>query len=381
MRSITAIYLVTLFYAFHYALPLYSESSYLESIIPLGFIGVIYSIAALISFVFSIKIGTLLNTWSNRSVLIGVAILELISLITLAYSTSVILSIVSFIIHTVLLSVLFVSLNILVESVSKNEDTGKVRGAYLTILNLGILTGPFFASQIIGSGFAILFTSAALCLVPMIYILYKHLDHLREPKYVAPDFLQSFKRLKGLANVRRIVFIQYILELFWIIMIVYGPIYLIQNNILNLQTYLGVVIPIILIPFIILPYPLGRLADSKLGEKELLISGIFLMILGTVMFALLTIPPLAFYIFALFIARLGSSMVEEMASSYFYKQVDHSQADLISIFTNTRNIALITGPLVGSVIVYGISLQAVFLTLAGILALSLIPIFKLHDTK
>ena len=146
MRSITAIYLVTLFYAFHYALPLYSESSYLESIVPLSFIGVIYSVAALISFVLSIKIGALLNKWSNRSVLIGVAMLELISLITLAYSTSIVLSILSFIIHTVLLSVLFVSLNILVESVSKNEDTGKVRGAYLTILNLGILTGPFFAS-------------------------------------------------------------------------------------------------------------------------------------------------------------------------------------------------------------------------------------------
>ncbi len=381
MRSITAIYLVTLFYAFHYALPLYSESSYLESIVPLSFIGVIYSVAALISFVLSIKIGALLNKWSNRSVLIGVSILELISLITLAYSTSVVLSLLSFIIHTVLLSVLFVSLNILVESVSKNEDTGKVRGAYLTILNLGILTGPFFASQIIGSGFAILFTSAALCLVPMIYILYKHLDHLHEPRYVAPDFIQSFQRLKGLVNVRRIVFTQYILELFWIIMIVYAPIYLIQNNILDLKTYLGVVIPIILIPFIILPYPLGRLADSKLGEKELLISGMFLMILGTIMFGLLAIPPLVFYIFALFIARLGASIVEEMASSYFYKQVDHSQADLISIFTNTRNVALITGPLVGSVIVYSISLQAVFLTLAGILALSLIPIFKLHDTK
>lgn len=381
MRSITAIYLVTLFYAFHYALPLYSESSYLESIVPLGFIGVIYSIAALISFAFTIKIGTLLNRWSNRSVLISVAILELISLLTLAYSTSVILSILSFIIHTVLLSVLFVSLNILVESVSKNEDTGRIRGAYLTILNLGILTGPFLASQIIGSGFAILFMTAAFCLVPMIYILYKHLDHLHEPRYIAPDIIQSFKHLKGLANVRRIVFTQYTLELFWIIMIVYAPIYLIQNNILNLQTYLGVVIPIILIPFIILPYPLGRLADSKLGEKELLISGIFLMILGTVMFALLTIPPLAFYIFALFIARLGSSMVEEMTNSYFYKQVDHSQADLISIFTNTRNVALVSGPLIASAIVYSISIQAVFLTLAGILALSLIPLFKLHDTK
>lgn len=381
MRSITAVYIITLFYGFYYALPLYSESSYLKSILPLAWIGVIYSTAAIVSFLFTIKIGGFLNKWSNRGVLIGVALLEIVSLLILAYSTSVAMSIVFFIIHIVLLNILYISLNILVESLSKNEDTGKVRGAYLTILNFGILTGPFLASQIIGSGFTILFTSAAICLVPMIYITYKHLGHLHESRYLAPDFIQSFKRLRGFVNVRRIVFTQYILELFWIIMIVYGPIYLIQNNILNLQTYLGVVVPIILIPFVILPYPLGRLADSKLGEKELLISGIFLMILGTTIFALLNIHPLAFYIFALFIARLGASMVEEMASSYFYKQIDHSQADLISFFTNTKNIALISGPLIGSIIVYSISLQAVFLTLVGILVLSLIPIFKLHDTK
>lgn len=164
-------------------------------------------------------------------------------------------------------------------------------------------------------------------------------------------------------------------------MIVYGPIYLIQNDIATLATYLGVIIPIILIPFIILPYPLGRLADHKLGEKELLIFGLFLMIFGTGMFALLSVPVLAIYIFALFIARLGASMVEEMASSYFYKQVDHSQADLISIFVNTRNLALISGPLIGSVIIYTYSLQTVFFVLVGILMLSLLPIFKLHDTR
>lgn len=381
MQQITAVYLATLFYAFHYALPLYSESSYLESLIPLEWVGIVYSIAAVISLTLTLKIGNFLNKWSNRRVLMGVAFLEGVSLLILAYSTSPFISIISFILHTVLLSAMYIGLNILVESVSKKEDTGKIRGIYLTILNLGILTGPFFAAQLVGSGFALLFISAALCIVPMIYIIYKHLDHLHEPRYVAPDLFESLRRLKHFRDVRKIVFTQYILELFWIIMIVYGPLYLIQNNVTDLKTYLGLIVPIILIPFIIIPYPLGRLADHKLGEKELLIFGILLMILGTTIFALLDIPLLAAYIFALFIARLGASMVEEMSSSYFYKQVDHSQADLISIFTNTRNVALITGPLIGSIIVYTTSLGMVFFVLAGILVLSLFPIFKLHDTR
>lgn len=381
MKQITAVYLATLFYAFHYALPLYSESSYLESIIPLEWVGIIYSVAALISLALTLKISSFLNRWSNRGVLITTAILEGVSLLVLAYSTSLPLSIIFFIIHTVLLGAMYIGLNVLVESVSTKEDTGKIRGVYLTILNLGILTGPFFAAQLVGSGFALLFISSALCIVPMIYILYKYLDHLHEPRYVAPDLFESLGRLKRFKDVRRIVFVQYILELFWIIMIVYGPLYLIQNNILDLKTYLGLVVPIILIPFILVPYPLGRLADRRLGEKELLVFGILLMILGTAIFALLSVPLLLAYVFALFIARLGASMVEEMSSSYFYKQIDHTQADLISIFTNTRNIALISGPLIGSITLSLFSLQIVFFVLVGILVLSLVPIFKLHDTR
>jgi MFS family permease len=381
MKSITAVYLATLFYAFHYALPLYSESSYLETLVPDFAVGIIYSVAAVISLALTLKIGSFLNRWSNRRVLIGAAFLEAVSLLVLAYSTSLTLSISFFILHTVLLSAMYVGLNVLVESVSKKEDVGKIRGVYLTILNVGILTGPFLASQIIGSGFSLLFVSAAFCIVPMIYILYRYLDHLHEPRYVAPDLFESLQRLTHFKDVRRIVFVQYILEFFWIIMIVYGPLYLLQNNILDLKTYLGVVIPIILIPFIIVPYPLGRLADQKLGEKELLIFGILLMIVGTTIFGLLDTPLLLAYIFALFVARLGASMVEEMSSSYFYKQVDHSQADLISIFTNTRNLALISGPIIGSIVVYIYSLQMVFFVLVGILVISLPPIFKLHDTK
>lgn len=381
MHSITAIYLVTFFYAFHNAIPVYSESTFLESLVPVSFIGFIYSIAAVISILVTLNIGKLLVRFSNRSILIASGISEGIFLLGIAFSPYTWLSVILFILKSVTLSVLFVSLNILVETVSQNKDTGKIRGVYLTILNIGIITGPFFAALILNKGLHYLFFISALCLLPMIYVLIKHLGHTREQKYITPHLYVGFNFLKKHRDVQIIVFAQYILELFYTIMIVYGPLYLIENNILNLQTYLGVVVPIILIPFILIPYPLGRLADNKLGEKELLVLGILLMIVGTSILALLNISVLIFYIFTLFIARLGASMVEEMASSYFYKQVDHSQADLISIFVNTRNLALISGPLIGSIVIYNFSLQTVFFVLVGVLVLSLLPILKLHDTK
>lgn len=381
MKSITAIYFLTLFYAFHYSLPLYSESSYLESLVGVQWVGLVYSISAIFSFVAVVKIGKLLNVFGNRKLLMLSIILEAVSLLVLAVSSTVAVSIVAFIIHLVLLSVIFVGINILLESISTNESTGRVRGVFLTILNLGILTGPFFAAQLIGEDLRALFILGALCLLPVVYILRKYFSKTQEPKYVAPSFFDNLSKLKELPDIRRIVTVQFILELFYIVMIIYAPIYLIKNDITDLVTYLGVIIPIVLIPFIVLPYPLGRLADSRLGEKELLILGLLLMIFGTTIFSLLSVPILSYYVFALFLARLGASMVEEMTSSYFYKQIDASQSDLIGIFTNTRNIAIIVGPLMGSILIYSFSLNAVFWGLLSIMTISLFPLLKLHDTK
>ncbi len=387
MHTLVAVYFVTLFYAFHYALPLYSESTFLESLIPETFVGLVYSVSACVSVLLTLNIKKVLNRLSNRSVLIVSAIAEALLLLGIVFSPYTWLTLILFVLKSVVLSVLFVSLNILIESVSTNKNTGKIRGMYLTILNLGILTGPFFAGFIVGYGLNLLFFVSALCLIPMAYILIRHLDHLKEPPYSAPNLQAGFAFVRARPDVQRIVFAQYVLELFYIIMIVYGPLYLIQSNILDLKTYLGIVIPIVLIPFILIPYPLGKIADKKLGEKELLICGTLLMIFGTTLFALLDSTVLLYFVFALFVARLGASMVEEMASSYFYKKVDDTQANVISIFVNTRNIALITGPLIGSLIIGFfpsdslMAFQVVFLVLAGILALSLIPSLKIHDTK
>lgn len=340
-----------------------------------------YSISAVFSFIAILKVGKLLSRWGNKKVLMVAVALEALSLLVLALSTTVSVNLLAFVAHLVLLSVMYVGINILLESVSTDESTGRVRGVFLTILNLGILTGPFFAAQFIGDGLRVLFVLGAICLIPVGYTLQKYFSTIQEPVYVAPSLLGNLSKLKNLPDIRRIVIIQFILELFYIIMIIYVPIYLMKNEITDLVTYLGVIIPIVLIPFIVLPYPLGRLADSRLGEKELLVFGLLLMIFGTTIFALLSVPILSYYIFALLLARLGASMIEEMASSYFYKQVNSSQSDLIGIFTNTRNMAIIIGPLIGSVLIYTLSLNAVFWGLIGIMVVSLFPLAKLHDTK
>lgn len=381
MHILVAIYTLTLFYAFHYALPLYSESTFLSSIIPESYIGIVYSTGAAISILLTLNIQKIINRYPTHKVLAATGLAEIVVLLGIVFSPALWITLLLFILKTVLLSLLFVSLNIAVESVSKDNDTGKIRGIYLTILSLGVLTGPFFASFFVHYGLEYLFLISAFCLAPVVYIAMNRLSHIPRPLYQAPNLSAGFQFVRQNPNIQKIIFIQYILEVFFILMIIYTPLYLIDKGILDLQTYLGVIIPIILIPFILIPYPLGKVADHKTGEKEFLILGLLLMVAGTLIFGLLQETFILYFVLALFLGRLGASMVEEMASSYFYKKVTSSDIHVISIFVNTRNFATLTAPLIGSAVVQLTSIQMVFWVLAGILIISLLPSLTIHDTK
>lgn len=383
MRPITALYIVTFLYALHYSLPLYSESTFLGGVLDTKYIGLIYGIAALLAFLTTIRIGSVLNRISLIRATIALIVLECGSLFILAFAATPFIILTAFILHSIFLGGLFIMLNILVESVSADHETGRVRGAYLTVLNTGIITGPFFASYLVSDGFMLLFSVSALCLVSCIYFLMRFLSHISNDVHKIPDFAHAMRELRRKPDTSRIIYAQFLLELVFTAMVIYVPLFIIKENIADLPTYLGVILPIALIPFILLPFPLGRLADTKLGEKELLFGGFTFMIVGFLLLAF--IPKLTVILITciLLLLRIGASMVEEMASSYFYKHVSVSDVDTISLFTNTRNIALIVGPLIGSIVLIlaPFHYSLIFITFACMLAVGIIPLFKLHDTK
>ncbi len=383
MRPITALYTITLLYALHYSLPLYSESTFLGGVIDPKYIGVTYGVAALLAFFTTIHISGILNRTSLIRATIAIIILECASLLILAFATTPFIILTTFILHSAFLGALFIVLNILVEAVSSDHETGRVRGAYLTVLNVGIITGPFFASYLVQDGFMFLFLASATCLALCTYFLVRFLSHVSEITHKIPDFVHAMHELRRSPDTSRIMYAQFLLELFFAIMVIYVPLFVIKEDIASLSTYLGIILPIALIPFILLPYPLGRLADTKLGEKELLFGGFTLMITGLLLLAFVPHPTVTLVACILLLARIGASMVEEMASSYFYKHVSVSDVDVISLFTNTRNIALIIAPVIGSILLSFAPerFSLIFITFACMLTVGIIPLFKLHDTK
>lgn len=383
MRPITALYIITFLYAVHYALPLHSESFFLEKIVGVEYVGIVYGVAAFISLATTISISSLLRRISIVRFTLLSIVLEAASLFVLAFGTHPSVLIIAFILHIVFLGALFIALNIMVEAVSSDYETGRVRGAYLTILNTGILIGPLIASRFVENGFTILFSLSAFCILAASYYVLRYSSQIEKWKYSTPNVFYAIRQLRRNPDTAKIVYAQFLLELFYSVVVIFVPLYLLQSSAITLPVYLGIVLPIVLLPFIILPYPLGRLADTRFGEKEMLICGFGLMTIGLLLLAFIPQLTLPVVILILLLSRIGASMAEEMTSSYFYKHVSVSDADIISLFSNTRNAALIIGPLLGALLasIHGESLVLIFVVFAGMLTLGIIPLFKLHDTK
>lgn len=144
---------------------------------------------------------------------------------------------------------------------------------------------------------------------------------------------------------------------------------------------LSVIIPVALLPFIFFEAILGRIADTKLGEKEIVTAGFLLMAVATMGLSWITSTSVVVWAVALLITRIGASAVESMIESYFYKKVGPEEINLVTFMRMVRGSAYIVGPLLGSLVLSFINFRFLFFTL-GIIVLTSIPYtLTIKDTK
>ena len=381
---VLSLYVATIFYSLHYALTLYLGSSFLVQFIDITRVGIIYIVSAGLTTYFAFELSRFLNRFSNYRVALTAGILEVFTLILLSSVSTAWLAIVLFIIQQILVHVVFVSLSISLSEVSRRSESGSVRGVYFTVLNFGILAAAFFSGLIFNAyNFTGVYLGSALLLLPVLYIIYRYVHSIEEPNYKDISFLQTIKKISLNKDVKNIVIIQFVLECFFATMVVYTTPYLAEVIGISTGTVLQVIMPFALLPFIIFPYELGVLADTKIGEKELIFYGIIIAAIFTLLIPFITTANLFVWGIILFMTRVGASFIESMASVYFYKKIHKDEAGTITLFTTgTRSLALITVPVVAILLfsVFNLPRYSIFIFVGALLIWSLRYATRLHDT-
>ncbi len=377
------IYLASLLYSFSYALPLYINSSFLSKFVSAEKgVGIVFAVAAIVSIFVTLNLPHILKRFGNYRSTLTVVALEIVVLIVLGTTVNPFFVILAFILHQVLSIVIYLNLSTFLEAFSSNESTGSIRGIFLTIINSAFVIAPFLAGMMLTNGdFDKIYLAAAVFMVAVYIMIYAYLKDYKDPIYEAPALLETFSLVRKSHDLHAIIFVQFLLNFFYAWMVIYTPIYLHVHMGIPMSDILSIIIPVALLPFVLFQIILGKIADDKLGEKEILVAGFVLMATSTAALSFITTPSVAVWALALFVTRVGASAIEVMAESYFFKQIEPNDVHLITFMYTIRSSAYIIGPLIGSLALMFIDFRLLF-ALLGVIMLVGIP-YSLHfkDTR
>ena len=189
--------------------------------------------------------------------------------------------------------------------------------------------------------------------------------------------MDIFRKVRVKADIMRIYYISFVLEFFYALMVIYTPIYL--RDLGYSWENIGWIFTAMLIPFVVLQYPMGILADKKTGEKEFLIVALFIMACSTFAIYFIGTGTAAVWAAILFATRIGAALIEILRDSYFFKKIDATDVDVINFFRTSLPIANIVAAALSSLILIFAPIKFTFL-LTGLIVLSAIyPALKLVD--
>lgn len=361
------------------ALITYINSTFLESIVPKAYVGVVFAAAYGLTIFAMEYYGPLITKFGNLRVMMGTFIIHFIVTLLLAFNLHSVISIVAFLIFVVCINVTAINYDILLEMISANTETGRIRGAFLTVLNLGFVVSPIITGQIVQKwGFNMVYLVSALVLLPAIFLLLGLKDGKKVKFKAHGSLVTVWRKTWEDKNLRGIFGTAFMLYFFYSWMIIYTPIYLLEHGFT--WNEIGIIFTVMLIPFVLFEFPAGYIADRYLGEKELLIFGLVLMALAVLLFVFM--DSFLGFMIVLFLSRCGASLVEVMRDTYFYKIVDAEDIDLIDRFRSVGPVAYMMAPVMASVLLaVGLQLFHLYILLGVIIILGTLFPMMITDTK
>jgi MFS family permease len=240
-------------------------------------------------------------------------------------------------------------------------------------INLGWVLAPFISGLLVSDGgFSRLYTFGSMIIFGAFLFLSTTLKGFKDDIYARIPPKTAFRELLNIQPLRTITTINFILQFFYAWMVIYVPIYLTQTIGFSWET-LGIILTVMLVPFIITQFPVGLLLDRGWSVRRIIQIGFLITIGATLSLVYLRTPHIVLWAAALFCTRVGVSIVEAVAEIYFFKHTDASNAHLLGVFRNMTPLAYILAPIIGTMLFFfGFSTITLFILLAILMCLGII---------
>lgn len=291
----------------------------------------------------------------------------IVFLLSFAASSHIAILISSLILYTFMFSLLQLGISQYIDHLSTKRNLATHFGENGTLVNLGWILGPALGGLLAStySYRAVFVLSALVVFVSLILFIFF------EPKDSHPKKKNRVER----AHIHARAFFKnpffrkvYLLGLG--INIVYGALILgplfFQELGASVQQ-IGLYFALMAIPWIVLEFPIGALADKKKNEPTLFLLSYLIITIAIFGFGQSNLPTLA-AVFLIGIA-IGTSLLETTIFSYYYRYVPESEEKMTGVFLTHPNVGIFIGTLLPSILLSFMSLGTFFSLLALILLL------------
>ena len=133
----------------HGTISTYTNSSFLESLVPERLIGAIFTISSIITLAVYFALPKILRKYGNYHTTMVLLFGALWTLALLFMSTSPTILLWSLIVYMAITTVLTLNVDIIIDEYSVSDTVGGIRGIFLTMVNIAYIFSPLIGGAII----------------------------------------------------------------------------------------------------------------------------------------------------------------------------------------------------------------------------------------
>jgi MFS family permease len=369
IQALMLIFVSLLILSFHYFFVYFINSTYLSEYFSEKTVGYLFTVGALINIIVYIYAPKILRRYGNYKLTMALAFIELISLVGLAFITSPLAAAALFILHQAVGPTLFYCLDIFIERYAENKEMGSIRGTYLTLHNIPPILTPFITGLILsGSEYWKVYIIAAFFMIPFMILVLTNFRQFSDQKYEDRSIKSAALDFYKNKNIFDVFLDQFLLHMFYGFTVVYIPLYLV-NHIGFAWSEVGIILSVMLLPFLLFQIPIGRMEDKYHDEKFILIVGFVIMSGSFMLIPFIQEASIVLWSALLFTSRIGASFVEVSSESYFFKHISPSNAGYISFFRMTRALPYLITPFIAGITMAFLDIKYVFFVAGALMLL------------
>ena len=380
-QVVYTIAIIGFIYTLHLVLPTYSNSSFLSIFLDEQTVGYVYMLGATVSVLGFLIAPYVIRRFGNYKTTIYLICIQIALFYGLIASSSPLVISILFALETAIVSLIGLNIDIFLEKYTDGGHVGTIRGLFSATLNASWVIAPLIGTMLINgtNNYRNTYLAALAMLFPLLYLIYKNFPRFEDPNYthISPHYL--IKRLSKSPDLMRLFWANIILQTFYAWMVVYSPIYL--NKIIGFTwEEIGIILVIMLLPFPIIQYPLGKMSDkANYGEKKIMSIGFAIMGAATIALTILNVNNLFLWSLMLLITRIGAAAAEVMIETYFFKTVPSQDTAILGFFRVTRPVAYFFAPIITLIGIYFTGNEYPFMIVGLMCLLALYPVLTMKD--